>query len=55
MGERSGAYRVLVGRHEGNRPLIRLRRRWEGTIKIDPQEGGWRGINWIDLAQDSDM
>jgi hypothetical protein len=35
MGERKGVYRVLVGKHEGKRPLGRPRRRWEGNIKMD--------------------
>jgi len=34
MGERSGAYRVLVGKPEGKRPLGRLRHRWEGNINL---------------------
>ena len=40
MGERRGAYRVLVGKHEGERPLGRPRGRWEDNIKIDLQEVG---------------
>jgi hypothetical protein len=43
MGEGRGAYRVLVGRPEGRIPLGRPRRRWEYNIKMDLQEGGWRG------------
>jgi hypothetical protein len=39
MGERSGVYRVLVGKPDGKRPLGRPRRRWEVYIKID---GGTR-------------
>jgi hypothetical protein len=45
MGERSGAYRVLVGKPEGKRPPGRPRRRWE-DIKMDLQEVGcgvWTG------------
>jgi hypothetical protein len=53
MGERSGAYRALVGKPEGRRPLGRPRRRWEDHIKIDLREIGW-GIDWINLAQDRD-
>ena len=53
MGERC-VYRVLVGKYEGNRPLGRPRRRWEDNIKMDLQEVGCRGMNWIDLAQDRD-
>jgi hypothetical protein len=54
MGEGRGAYRVLVGRPEGRRPLGRPRRRWDDNIKIDLQEVGWRGVDWIDMAQDRD-
>jgi hypothetical protein len=35
MGKRRGAYRVLVGKPEGRRPLGRPRRRWEDNIKMD--------------------
>jgi hypothetical protein len=54
MGEKRGAYRILVGRPEGRRPLGRPRRRWEDNIKIDLREVGWVGMNWIELAQDRD-
>jgi hypothetical protein len=40
MGERRGAYRVLVGRPEGRRPLGRPRCRWENNIKMDLREVG---------------
>jgi hypothetical protein len=53
MGERGGAYRALVGKSEGRRPLGRPRHRWEDNIKVDLREVGW-GIDWIDLAQDRD-
>jgi hypothetical protein len=42
MGEKRGAYRILVGRPEGRRPLDRPRLRWEDNIKMDLQEVGWR-------------
>jgi hypothetical protein len=45
-------YRVLVGKPEGKRPLGRPRRRWEDTNKIDLQEVGCGGVDWIDLVQD---
>jgi hypothetical protein len=54
MGEGRGAYRVLVGRPEGRRPLGRPRRRWEDNIKMDLKEVGWGGMDWIDMAQDRD-
>jgi hypothetical protein len=54
MGEERGAYRILVGRPEGRRPLGRHRRRWEENIKMDIREVGWEDMNWIDLAQDRD-
>jgi hypothetical protein len=54
MGERRGAYRALVGKPEGRRPLGRPRRRWEDIIKMDLREVGWGGMDWINLAQDMD-
>jgi hypothetical protein len=41
VGERRGAYRILIGRAEGRRPLGRPRRRWEDNIKLDLKEVGW--------------
>jgi len=55
VGERRGVYRVLVGKHEGKRPLGRPRRRWEDNINVDHQEVGCGGMDWIELAQDRDM
>ena len=52
MGERTGLYRVLLGKPEGKRPLGRPRHRREDTIKMDLQEVGCGGMDWIDLAQD---
>jgi hypothetical protein len=54
MGEKRGAYWILVGRPDGRRPLGRFRRRWEDNIKMDLQEVGWVGMDWIELAQDGD-
>ena len=54
MEERRGAYRVLVGKPEGKRPLGRPRSRWEDSIKMGLQEVGCEGVDWIELAQDTD-
>ena len=48
-------YRVLVGKPEGKRSLGKPRRRWEGNIKIDHQEVGCEGMDWIELAQDTEQ
>ena len=54
IGEGRGVYRGLVGKPERKRPLGRPRRRWEDNIKMDVQEVGCGGIDWIELAQDRD-
>ena len=55
MGERRGAYRVLVGKREGEGPFGRSRLSWEDNIKMNLQEVLWgEGMDWIDLAQDRD-
>jgi hypothetical protein len=53
-GEGRGVHRLLVGKPEGKRPLGRLRLRWEGNIKMDLQEVGRGGGNWMELSQDRD-
>ena len=50
MGERRGVHRVLVGIPEGQRPFGSARRMWEHNIKMDLQEVGCRGVEWIELA-----
>jgi hypothetical protein len=52
MGPKRNAYRILVGKPEGKRPLGRPKHRWVDNIKMDPREIGWGGTDWIDLAQD---
>jgi len=54
MGERRCVHRVLVGKPEGKRPLGRPRHRWEDNIKMDLQEVGCGGMDWIEMAQDRD-
>jgi hypothetical protein len=55
MGEKTNAYRILVGKPEGKRLLGTPRRRWVDNIKMDLREIGWNGMDWIDLAQDRDQ
>ena len=54
MGESQGVHRVLVGKPEGKRPLGRPRHRWKENIKMDLQEVGCEGMDWINVAQDRD-
>jgi hypothetical protein len=54
-GEKRTAYRILLGKLEGKRPLGRFIRRWEDNIRMDLRERGWGGIYWIDVAQDRDQ
>jgi hypothetical protein len=53
-GEKRNAYRLLVGKSEGKRPLGRPRHRCVDNIKMDLLEIGWGGVDWIGLAQDRD-
>jgi hypothetical protein len=53
-GEKSKAYRILVGNPEDKRPVGRPRRRWEDHTKMDLRELWWFSMGWIDLAQDRD-
>jgi hypothetical protein len=52
MGEKRNAYRLLVGKPEGKRPLGRPRRRWVDNIRMDLGEVGWGDVDWIGLARD---
>jgi hypothetical protein len=54
VGKKRNAYRLLVGKPEGDRPLGRPRRRWVDNIKMGLLEIGWGGVGWISLAQDRD-
>ena len=54
MAERTGSYRILVGRTQGRRLSGRPRHRWEDNIKMDLQEVEWGAMDWIDLAPDMD-
>jgi hypothetical protein len=53
MGEKRGAYRILVWRPERRQPLGRPRRRWEDNLKIDIEEvgwGTWTGLSWLRIG-----
>ena len=60
MGESCGTYggrgvhKVLVGKHEGKRPVGRPRRRWEDNIKTDLEEVERGCGDWMELAKDRD-
>jgi hypothetical protein len=54
MGKKRNAYRLLVGKPEGRRPLGRPRRRLLDNIRMDLVEEGWGDVDWIGLAQDRD-
>jgi hypothetical protein len=52
MGAQRNAYRLLVVKPEGKRPLGRARYRWVDNIKRDLGEVGWGDVDWIGLPQD---
>jgi hypothetical protein len=55
MGEKGNAYRLIVGKPEGNRPLGTPRYRRVDDIKMNLREIEWDDMDWIDLAQDRDQ
>jgi hypothetical protein len=55
MGEMKNAYKILVGRPEGKRPLGRPRRRWDYDIRMDLREIGWEGVVWMHVAHNKDQ
>jgi hypothetical protein len=54
MVERRGVHRIVVGKPEGKRSLGGSRHRWEDNIKMDFQEVGCEGMDWIGVVQDRD-
>jgi hypothetical protein len=54
IGVKRNAFRLLVEKPEGNRPLGRPRSRWIDNIKMDLAEIGLGSMAWIGLAQDRD-
>jgi hypothetical protein len=51
-GKKRNAYRLLMGKPEGKRPLGRPRRRWADNIRMDLGEVGWGDVDWTGLAKD---
>jgi hypothetical protein len=49
------AYKILVGKPEGKRPLARPRRRWEDNIIMNLRETGWEGVDWMRMAQEREQ
>jgi hypothetical protein len=54
-GETRIAYRILVGKLEGRRPLGRPKSRWVDNIIVDIRDTGWGDMDWIDLAHNKDQ
>jgi hypothetical protein len=52
IGQGRGVFRVLVGKYEDKKPLVKPRRRWKNNIKMDLREIRVDGVNWIQLVQD---
>jgi hypothetical protein len=52
MGEKRNAYRLLVRKPEGKRPIGRPRLRWVDNIRMDLGKRGWGDVDWTGLAQD---
>jgi hypothetical protein len=55
MVQMRNAYKILVGKPEGKRPLGRHRHRWKDDITIDLRGLGWEGEDWFHLAQERDQ
>jgi hypothetical protein len=58
MGEKLNAYKILVGKPEGKRPLGKPRRTWEDNIKMDLREIGsvlWTGLIWLRIGTSGGM
>jgi hypothetical protein len=51
MGEKRNAYRLLVGKPDGKKPLGRPRRRWMDNIRMNLGEVGWGDVDWICLTK----
>jgi hypothetical protein len=53
MEEKRNAYKLLVGKQEGKRPLETPRRRWVDNIKMELREivwMVWTGLIWLRIG-----
>jgi len=55
IGEITNAYKILVRKSDGKKPLDRSRRRWEDNIRMDVREIGWKCVDWMHLVEDRDQ
>jgi hypothetical protein len=55
MGEMRNAYKILIGKPEGRKPLGRPKRGWKDNITMDLRKTGWECVDWIHLYQDRDQ
>jgi hypothetical protein len=54
-GEIKSAYKILVGKPEGKRPLVKPRGTWKSSIRMHLNGKKWEGMDWIHMAQDRDQ
>jgi hypothetical protein len=54
VGKRRTEYGALVGKIQGKKELGKRRSRWEDNIRMQSQKSGWKGVDWINLSQDTD-
>jgi hypothetical protein len=55
MGMIRNAYKILVGKSKGKRPLGRCRHRGRDNIRMDLREMVWDSVDWMHLVQDRDQ
>jgi hypothetical protein len=55
VGEMRNAYKILVRKHQGKRPLRRPRSSWGDNIRMNYREIGWEDVDWVHLTQDGDL
>jgi hypothetical protein len=55
MGAKRNAYRLLVRKTEGKRPLGRPRRRWVDNIRMDLREVGWGDVDWLRIGTGEEL